>query len=128
MSARILGFVFITAGALHFLKPKWYEAIMPDYLPAHRELVYASGVAEAVGGLAVLHPKTRRFGGLLLVATLVGVYPANVHMALNPEDYPDIPEAALWARLPLQLPLIIWAWKVAGQGRGPSAPEPGVSA
>ncbi len=123
MSARILGFIFITAGALHFLKPKWYEAIMPDYLPAHRELVYASGVAEAVGGLAVLHPKTRRFGGLLLVATLVGVYPANVHMALNPEDYPDIPEAALWARLPLQFPLIIWAWKVARQGETAPAPS-----
>lgn len=122
MSARILGFIFIAAGALHFLRPKWYEAIMPDYLPAHRELVYASGVAEALGGLAVLHPKTRRFGGLLLVATLVGVYPANVHMALNPDDYPDIPEAALWARLPLQLPLIIWAWKVSRQGQTAPAP------
>lgn len=122
MSARILGGVFITAGLLHFLRPKMYEAIMPDYLPAHRELVYASGVAEALGGLAVLHPRTRRFGGLLLVATLVGVYPANVHMALTPDDYPQIPPAVLWARLPLQLPLIVWAWKVARQG-GSGAPD-----
>jgi uncharacterized membrane protein len=128
MSARILGFVFIAAGALHFIRPEWYEAIMPDYLPAHRELVYASGVAEAAGGLAVLHPRTRRFGGRLLVATLLAVYPANIHMALNPDDYPDIPQAALWARLPLQLPLIVWAWKVSRQGAAEAETPPAPTA
>lgn len=111
------GAVFVGAGLMHFLRPKMYEAIMPDYLPAHRELVYASGVAEAAGGLAVLHPKTRAFGGWLLLATIVGVYPANVHMALNPDRYPQIPKAALWARLPLQLPMAITAWKIARGGR-----------
>lgn len=121
MSARIGGTIFVLAGMLHFLKPKWYEAIMPDYLPAHRELVYASGVAEAASGLAVLHPRTRRFGGLLLMATLIGVYPANIHMALNPDDYPNIPPSALWARLPLQIPMIIWAWTMARQEATPAA-------
>ena len=38
---------------------------MPRYLPAHRELVYASGVAEIAGGVGVLHPRTRRAGGLV---------------------------------------------------------------
>ena len=116
-SARIGGIIFIAAGLLHFLRPKMYEAIMPDWLPAHRELVYASGVTEALGGAAVLHPKTRRFGGWLLLATIVGVYPANVHMALTPDRYPQIPEAALWARLPLQLPMASWAWTRARAGR-----------
>ena len=46
----VLGVTFLATGVLHFLRPRIYEAIMPGYLPAHRELVYASGVAEIAGG------------------------------------------------------------------------------
>lgn len=104
------GPVFVAAGALHFLKPKIYESIMPDYLPARRELVYASGVAEAAGGVALLSadPKVRRAGGWWLVATLIGVFPANLHMALHPDRYPQLPKAGLYARLPFQLVFIGW--------------------
>ncbi len=118
------GWAFVATGVLHFLRPKMYEAIMPDYLPAHRELVYASGVTEALGGLAVQHPATRRFGGWLLVLTVLGVYPANIHMALHPERYPQIPKAALYARLPLQLPMLWWAWKMANDRPAAQAPSP----
>ncbi len=109
---RAFGVIFTLAGVLHFVRPHWYEAIMPDYLPAHRELVYASGVAEIAGGLGTLHPKTRRAASWLSIATLIAVFPANVDMALNPEDYPDVPggAAALYARLPLQALFIAWAW------------------
>ncbi len=113
---RLFGPFFVVAGVLHFVTPKTYEAIMPDYLPKHRELVYASGVAEIAAGAAVLHPKTRRFGSWLGIATLVGVFPANLHMALNPDRYPQIPggRTSLYARLPLQLLLIAWA-RAAGK-------------
>jgi uncharacterized membrane protein len=107
--ARLFGPVFILAGTLHFVIPRAYEAIMPDYLPAHRALVYASGVAEIAGGAGVLHPRTRRLGGWLSIATLVAVFPANLHMALNPRRYSRIPRPALIARLPLQAVFIAWA-------------------
>src|SRR5947209_5009605 len=102
---RSFGRMFMFAGIMHFVIPKTYESIMPDYLPAHRELVYASGVAEIAGGAAVLHPSTRRFGSALSIATLVAVFPANLNMALHPERYERIPggRRALYARLPLQL-------------------------
>jgi uncharacterized membrane protein len=105
-----LGGTFLLAGALHFLAPRTYMAIMPRYLPAHRALVYASGVAEIAGGVAIMHPRTRRIGGLLSVATLVAVFPANVYMALHPHRYP-VPggRVALYLRLPLQLLFIAWA-------------------
>jgi uncharacterized membrane protein len=108
---RLFGPFFVLAGAMHFVTPRTYEAIMPDYLPAHRELVYASGVAEIVAGGAAMHPRTRRFGAQLGILTLVGVFPANLHMALHPDRYPQIPggRATLLARLPLQLLLIAWA-------------------
>jgi uncharacterized membrane protein len=94
---------------MHFIRPREYRAIMPDYLPAHRELVAASGVAEIAGGLGVLHPRTRRLAGRWLVATLIAVFPANVHMALHPERYRGIPRALLYARLPVQGLFIAWA-------------------
>lgn len=109
MLRRLFGPLFVVTGVLHFVIPRAYESIMPDYLPAQRELVYASGVAEIVGGATLLHPRTRRLGMWFSIATLVAVFPANLHMALNPERY-DFPAAALWARLPLQVLLIAWAW------------------
>jgi uncharacterized membrane protein len=111
-AALTAGPVFVVAGLLHFVKPRMYEAIMPPWLPAHRELVYASGVAEILGGLALLHPRTRRLGGWWLIATLIAVFPANIHMAINPEEYPGVPggQAGLIARLPVQGLFIWWVW------------------
>ena len=113
--ARVFaGPVMVFAGILHFLKPEMYEAIMPPWLPRHRELVYISGVAEGGSALATMHPRTRRVGGLVLIATLLAIFPANIHMALNPERY-KVPggQAALLARLPLQAVMVWWAWIAA---------------
>jgi uncharacterized membrane protein len=100
---------FIASGILHFTHRRWYESIMPPYVPRHREAVHVSGVAEAVGGIGVLVPAMRPLARWWLLALLVAVFPANVHMALNPRDYRKIPEPALWARLPLQG---VFAWLV----------------
>jgi uncharacterized membrane protein len=113
VSARITGAVFVAAGLLHFLFPRPYIAIMPRSLPAHRELVYASGVAEIAGGAGLLAPRTRRAAGLWLVLTLLGVFPANVNMAVNAERFARIPPWALWARLPLQGAIVAWVLRVA---------------
>lgn len=109
----VLGAAFVAAGTVHFVNPRMYEAIMPDYLPAHTELVYASGVAEIAGGAAVLGEGTRRAGGWGLIATMAGVFPVHVHMLQNAGRYPDIPEWALWVRLPLQALLVALIYRVA---------------
>ncbi|MDP1848810.1 MAG: DoxX family protein [Solirubrobacteraceae bacterium] len=110
-SQRLLAVFFTAAGALHFVRPGMYEEIMPDYVPAHHELVLASGAAEIAGALGVIAPRTRRLAGFWLAATLVAVFPANVHMALHPDRYPGLSPALLWGRLALQ-PLAIW-WALA---------------
>ena len=109
----LLGGTFLVAGTLHFVRPDVYERMMPDRLPAHRELVYASGVAELVGGAGVVAARTRRPAGWWLIATLLAVFPANVEMAVHAERFRRIPEPLLWARLPLQALLIAWVWAVA---------------
>lgn len=110
-SQRLLAAFWVAAGVNHFLNPRIYESIMPDYLPAHRELVLWSGVAEVVGGVAVVPRATRRFARWWLLGVLAAVYPANVHMTLNPERYEKIPPVALWARLPLQFACAWWVWR-----------------
>lgn len=111
--AVLPGPVFIFTGVLHFLIPRTYLRIMPPYLPWHRELVFASGVAEAAGGAGLLaaSPRVRRWSMWWLLATLAAVFPANVHMALHPEQFPEVPggKASLWARLPFQA---FFAWMV----------------
>ena len=116
---RLFGPFFALAGLMHFLRPRSYERIMPPYLPAHRELVYASGVAEIAGGLATMHPRTRRAGSLWSIATLIAVFPANLHMALHAEEFEEgVPGGrnALYARLPVQALFIAWAWSARDQG------------
>jgi uncharacterized membrane protein len=110
MLARLFGPFFVFAGIMHFVIPRQYQAIVPDYLPAKSELVVASGVAEIAGGLGVMHPRSRRVASWWSVATLIAVFPANVHMALNPDRY-KVPggRTALYARLPVQLVFIAWA-------------------
>ena len=103
MLVRLFGPFFVFAGAMHFVIPRQYEAIMPDYLPAHRALVYASGAAEMAGGAGLMVPATRRPAGWWLIATLIAIFPANLWMAQHPERY-RVPggRATLLARLPLQ--------------------------
>jgi uncharacterized membrane protein len=115
-SRRALAAFFTTTGVLHFVIPRSYEAMMPPSLPAHREAVIVSGIAEIAGGAAVLPPRTRRFARWWLLGLLVAVFPANVHMALNPEqvrglDLDRVPRWALWARLPLQPLAMAWVWR-----------------
>ena len=115
MSRALLGVSFLATGVLHFLRPRMYEAIMPRYLPAHRELVYASGVAEIAGGAGVLGGRTRRPAAWWLIATLVAIFPANVEMAINADRFKQFPKPLLWARLPLQGALIAWVWRTAAR-------------
>ena len=103
MLRRLLGPVFIAAGINHFVIPKFYENMMPDYLPAHRELVVASGVAEIAGGAMAMSPKTRVAARWWLLGVLAAVTPVHVHMIQHRERYPKIPLAVLWIRLFLQL-------------------------
>jgi uncharacterized membrane protein len=114
-SRAALAALFTFAGTLHFVRPRPYEAIVPPPFPK-RESVAISGVAEIAGALAVLHPATRPAGRWGLLALLLAVFPANVHMAVSPEKIPGLdlakmPRWLLWARLPLQPLAMLWVWR-----------------
>jgi uncharacterized membrane protein len=111
-SRRLLAAFFIGAGINHFAQRRYYEAMVPPSLKDRSKLVVdVSGVAEVVGGVAVLLPWTRRLSGIGLIALLAAIFPANLYMASEPERFRKVPRWALYARLPLQPLMMVWAWK-----------------
>ncbi len=116
----VLAALFTFTGALHFVRPKAFEAIVPPAIePMKKEAVAISGVAEIAGAAMLLSPTSRRLGRWWLLALLLAVFPANIHMAVSPEqvkglDLRRIPRWALWARLPLQPLLMLGVWRATG--------------
>lgn len=110
----LLAAFFVIGGVMHFVLPDAYARIMPAWLPAHAALVAISGVCEIAGGLGVLHPRTRRAAGWGLILLSIAVLPANAQMLLNyhAAQAPLWQQALLLLRLPLQLPLIWWIWRM----------------
>jgi uncharacterized membrane protein len=106
-SARVIAGIFAVSGAVHLARPQVYEPLMPSWVPAHREVILGSGVAELALAAGLLAPPTRRLAGWGSIALLVGVFPGNVKMALDAVAGDDRRlQAATIARLPLQWPLI----------------------
>ena len=99
-----VGSFFVYVGVLHFATPDIFVAIVPPYLPAALALVYISGVFEILGGIGLFIPKTRRAAAWGLLALLVAVYPANIHMLVNEIYLKNMPHEKwiLWVRMPVQ--------------------------
>jgi uncharacterized membrane protein len=106
----LLALLLVAQGANHFVHEAFFVSMMPTYLPYPRALVVVSGVAEIVTGLSMLTPPLVGFGGAAAIALFVAVFPANVEMALHPERFANIPVGLLYARLPLQAVLMLWAY------------------
>jgi uncharacterized membrane protein len=122
-----LAFVFLwffVGGISHFTNPAFFLAIMPPYIPFHAAAVYVSGVAEVIGAIALWPPRTRSVAGWGLIVLTVLVTPANVHMWLHPELFPDVSPTFLSARLVVQvllLALIYWSTRPMAPSTQPSA-------
>ncbi|GAA1400123.1 DoxX family protein [Pseudonocardia kongjuensis] len=108
-----------TAAVLHVVRPEPFDSIVPERLPGTpRFWTYASGAAEGAVAAAVAHPRTRRIGGYAAAGLFAAVFPANVSMALRWRRKPPAYRVVAWARLPLQIPLVWWALRIARPDRG----------
>ena len=97
---------------MHFARPMPFVRFVPPYFPHALTLVYITGIAEIIGAVGLLVPRSRRLAGGGLIIVLFAVFPANINMALHLEQFRDIATGAFfWLRLPLQLVYIAWtAW------------------
>ena len=106
-----LSFFMVLAGLNHFFDPEFYLEMMPDYLPLHKELVVVSGLAEIALGIALIPKATRRVAAWGCIVLFISVFPANVNMAINPENFNQVPQWMLYARLPFQFVFLYWAYR-----------------
>ena len=105
----------VVAGTAHFVVPGFYDRMIPRLLGPARPWIYASGAAEVVGGALLASARTRRAGAWWVAVLLVLVFPGNVKMALDggvDGSGPLAGPTAAWLRLPLQVPLVWWAWRL----------------
>ena len=103
---------YIVAGFNHFRNPGVYETMMPSWVPFPMFMIYASGAAEILAGALFAIPRFRWWGALAIILVLIGVFPANVAMALN-QGRGFVIQAepwVYWVRLPAQFLLMAWAY------------------
>jgi len=114
-SRRRLAAFLGVAGTMHFVVPTFYDRLIPEPLGNPRAWTYGSGVAELATAGLLVSERTRRLGAWSAVACFIGVFPGNVKMALDgglegASGLAGNPVAA-WLRLPLQIPMVRWAWR-----------------
>jgi uncharacterized membrane protein len=107
--------LFVLGGIGHFVATDFYVKMMPPELPLHRALVLLSGVIEIALGVLLVIPKTSRFAAWGLIALLIAVFPANIHVYRHQEQFP-LPPLIHLLRLPLQGVLILWAFLYTRRG------------
>jgi len=110
ISAIVMGGLYTLAGINHFLMPKFYMRIMPRYIPFHRFMVIASGIAEIALGILLLFPNYRPWAAWGIIALLIAIFPANIHHLTSKKPGKGPPVWALVVRLPIQGLLIWWAY------------------
>lgn len=112
-AASTLATLLAGMGTLHFAAPHSFDGIVPGWLPGSpRFWTLASGAAELGVAAAVAVPRTRRLGGLAAAGLFAAVFPANVQMAIDSAHASPTRRAVVYGRLPLQIPLVLWAMRV----------------
>ncbi len=118
----LLAVFFVLAGLNHFRTPTLYLGMMPPWLPWPSAANTIAGVAEVLGGIGLLPPRLCRAAGWGLIALLIAVFPANIHVALQGHmSGLNVSPAGLWLRLPFQAVFIAAvAWVALGSQARPS--------
>ncbi len=117
VSPYLLSGLLTVTGTLHFVVPRTFAGIVPPQLPEPMALVYLSGAAELACAAGLALHRTRPLAGWATAALFVAVFPGNVQMALDASDRSALYQAAAYARLPVQVPLVLWAVQVARSTR-----------
>lgn len=116
----LYSFILMTAGILHFTRKKNFVFIMPKIIPFRPFFVLFTGICEILAGIALFFNLFKKLAGTLLTIFMILIYPVNIYMAIKKKPLGPNQKAnpaALWLRLPLQIPLIIGAYRWSLEGK-----------
>lgn len=115
-AARSLAGLFAVTGTAHLVAPRMFDRLIPAALGPPRPWVIGSGLAELACAAGLANPTTRRAASRASAVLLVAVFPGNVTMAVRSGGRPGWYRAVAWARLPVQVPLVLWALRAGRAG------------
>ncbi|MDP3409043.1 DoxX family protein [Bosea sp. (in: a-proteobacteria)] len=107
---------YLAAGLLHLARPDSFLPIVPGWVPAPREVILLTGLAEIAGAIGLLVPRLRRAAGIGLALYALCVFPANIKHAFQGVALEALPSSWWYhgPRLALQPVLIWWALYAGG--------------
>jgi uncharacterized membrane protein len=122
----IVAALFTVSGFMHLASPAIFLPLVPHVLPRPTELVYASGVVELICAVGLW--RRDRWAGIASAVLLMIIWPANLQAAITAQHGDDATTKALtWIRLPLQIPLIWFAFQAGRNRSSDPSPDPLVS-
>ena len=126
VAAVLYGLPFIWVGVQHFIKPEVFEPIVPPWLGWPWFWVHITGYTEVALGVGIMIPRLRRLAGWLMVAQLLLLYLANLHMWMADVPFQGIQmgTGAHIIRLVVQLLLIAAAVGFARSAKSHSSRTP----
>ena len=104
--------MLIVTGISHFTNTQQMVDMMPEFVPAKREMIYFTGVCELLAVVGLIWHKTARLASILLIIFFVLVLPANIAGSLKSVQFGGMEYGAwyLLFRMPLQIFFIWWVW------------------
>ena len=108
--------LYITAGVAHLAAPEKFLLITPAWVPFAPQVIFATGLCELAGAVALITKPLRAWAGVALAAYAICVWPANFKHALDGIDVPYLGSSWLYhgPRLALQ-PVLVW-WSLYSAG------------
>ncbi|MGX1162663.1 putative membrane protein [Arthrobacter sp. SLBN-100] len=146
LSAAAMSALLLASAMKHFRDPRFYRRVVPDYLcledresgtEPHRrrpfavmtreEWIAVSGLFELTAAVGILVPPARKATATAVTAmftVFLAGHAGALRLAYGPEGTP-LERTVHSLRLPLQAPLILWAWSLRKPALGAAKPALG---
>ena len=107
-----LALMMLATGIAHFTSTEAMVQMMPDVVPAKREMVFFTGVCELLAVPGLIWNRTARLTSIMLIVFFVAILPANIAGSLKQVNFGGMESGAIYLvfRIPLQVFFISWAY------------------
>jgi uncharacterized membrane protein len=110
-STILLAVFMIFAGIMHFIKPRFYNRFIPDFIPK-LFANYLAGIIEVLLGIGLLFPQYQQMAGKGMFYLMLFFLPIHVLDVFKEKPAIGSKKLAI-IRIPVQFILIYWTWHLS---------------